>query len=132
LQRLGTHLRDLHGGPAEDLGPVHGQVGLPDVVGTGVDLVDVGLEVLGLADRATLLAVGTPDHRADVVGVGRAHHHGAGAVAEDERGVAVGEVDAVAHLLHADHHDVPGGAAADHVGRDRQAVPEPGAAGGEV
>src|SRR5690606_21116531 len=83
LQRLGTHLRDLHGGPAEDLGPVHGQVGLPDVVGTGVDLVDVGLEVLGLADRATLLAVGTPDHRADVVGVGRAHHHSAGAVAED-------------------------------------------------
>ena len=48
----------------------------------------------------------------------------AGAVGEDERGAAVGRVGDVGEPLDADDQHVLGGAAADHVGGQRQAVAE--------
>ena len=57
---------------------------------------------------------------------------GAGAVGEDERGAAVGAVGDVGEPLDADHQDVAGAAAADHVGGQRDAVAEAGAGGGDV
>ena len=44
-------------------------------------------------DGVALRAVGAPDDRADARDVGRADDDGAGAVAEDERGRAVVEVE---------------------------------------
>jgi hypothetical protein len=59
-------------------------------------------------------------------------HDRTGAVAEEERGGAVEGVGEVGQLLHPDDEHVPGGPAAHHVGRELDAVAEPGARGGDV
>ena len=64
--------------------------------------------VVVLADRLGVLAVGTPDGRGDPVVVTRSDDDRAGAVAEDECGVAVGGLHDDRHRLDADDKHVLG------------------------
>ena len=84
------------------------------------------------ADGVPLAAVRTPDGRTDARRVGRADHHGAGSVAQQEGDGALGVVDDVGELFGADHEHILRGAGTDQRIALGNAVAVAGAGGGDV